>query len=93
MGADPFRLSFCSPSEYIIREHYRLGSGFVILSRSFCDVQKVRDIGTINAMFLAGIRKIRALEEECENHARFFRENRQELKNKVSEICRLQSGK
>lgn len=81
------------PSEYIIREHYRLGSGCVILSRSFCDVQKVRDIGTINAMFLAGIRQIRALEAECENHARFFRENRLELVEKVSEICRLQSGK
>ena len=81
------------PSEYIIREHYRLGSGFVILSRSFCDVQKVRDLGTINSMFLEGIRKIRALEEECENHARFFRENRLELVEKVSEICRLQSGK
>ncbi len=81
------------PSEYIIREHYRLGSGCVILSRSFCDVQKVRDIGTINAMFLEGIRQIRALEAECENHARFFRENRLELVEKVSEICRLQSGK
>ena len=81
------------PSEYIIREHYRLGSGFVILSRSFCDVQKVRDLGTINSMFLEGIRKIRALEEECENHARFFRENRLELVEKVSEICRLQSDK
>ena len=81
------------PSEYIIREHYRLGSGFVILSRSFCDAQKVRDIGTINAMFLEGIRQIRALEAECENHARFFRENRLELVEKVSEICRLQSGK
>ena len=81
------------PSEYIIREHYRLGSGCVILSRSFCDVQKVRDLGTINAMFLAGIRQIRALEAECENHARFFRENRLELVEKVSEICRLQSGK
>lgn len=81
------------PSEYIIKEHYRLGSGCVILSRSFCDVQKVRDLGTINSMFLEGIRKIRALEEECENHARFFRENRLELVEKVSEICRLQSGK
>lgn len=81
------------PSEYIIREHYRLGSGCVILSRSFCDAQKVRDLGTINSMFLEGIRKIRALEEECENHARFFRENRLELVEKVSEICRLQSGK
>lgn len=81
------------PSEYIIREHYRLGSGCVILSRSFCDAQKVRDLGTINSMFLEGIRKIRALEEECENHARFFRENRLELVEKVSEICRLQSGR
>ncbi len=76
------------PSEYIIREHYRLGSGCVILSRSFCDVTKVRHIGVINAMFLKGVREIRELEAECEKHARFFRENEAELRRKVDLICK-----
>ena len=76
------------PSEYIIREHYRLGSGCVILSRSFCDVTKVRHVGIINSMFLKGVREIRELEAECERHARFFRENEAELQVKVAEIVR-----
>ena len=76
------------PSEYIIREHYRLGSGCVILSRSFCDVTKVRHIGVINAMFRKGVREIRELEAECEKHARFFRENEAELRRKVDLICK-----
>ena len=76
------------PSEYIIKEHYRLGSGCVILSRSFCDVSKVRHIGIINSMFLKGVREIRELEAQCEGHARFFRENEAEVRTKVAAICR-----
>ena len=74
------------PSEYIIREHYRLGSGCVILSRSFCDVTKVKHVGIINAMFLKGVREIRELEAECEKHASFFWQNEAELRQKVAEI-------
>lgn len=78
------------PSEYIIREHYRLGSGFAILSRSFCDLRKVRDLAEIEAVFRKGIREIRALEAECETHAKYFRENRIALAARVNEIRRLQ---
>ena len=77
------------PSEYIIKEHYRLGSSCVILSRSFCDVTKVTHIGIINATFLKGVRRIRELEAQCETHARFFRENEAEVQTRVAEICRL----
>lgn len=76
------------PSEYIIKEHYRLGSGCVILSRSFCDVVKVRHVGIINAMFLKGVRQIRELEEQCEYHARFFRENEAIVHARVEDILR-----
>ena len=76
------------PSEYIIKEHYRLGSGCVILSRSFCDVTKIRHIGMINALFLKGVREIRELEAKCEEHARFFRENQAELRQRVEQICK-----
>lgn len=74
------------PSEFIIREHYRLGSGCVILSRSFCDVTKVRHIGIINAMFLKGVREIRDLEADCERHAAFFHDNHDELCARVALI-------
>ena len=84
------------PSEYIIREHYRLGSGCAILSRSFCDVTKVKHVGIINAMFLKGVREIRELEEECEKHARFFWDNEAEVRKLVAQIAerlRTEEGK
>ena len=74
------------PSEYIIREHYRLGSSCVILSRSFCNVDKVHHIGMINSMFLKGVREIRELETACEYHASFFRDSRKELCARVEQI-------
>ena len=80
------------PSEYIIKEHYRLGSSFVILSRSFCDVTKLHHIGIINDTFLKGVRRIRALEQECEPHAKYFLENEQQLNERVAEVCRQLYG-
>lgn len=76
------------PSEYIIKEHYRLGSSFVILSRSFCDVAKLHHIGMINATFLRGVREIRDLERECEKHSSFFFENEKELISLVDQIVK-----
>lgn len=80
------------PSEYIIKEHYRLGSSFVILSRSFCDVTKLHHIGIINDTFLKGVRRIRALEQECAPHANYFLENDRQLNERVAEICRQLYG-
>lgn len=76
------------PSEFIIKEHYRLGSSFVILSRSFCDVTKQHHIGIINATFIRGVREIRDLEKECEKHSSFFYDNEKQLIRLVDEICR-----
>ena len=76
------------PSEYIIKEHYRLGSGCVILSRSFCDLAKIHHIGMINATFLRGVRQIRELERECEKHSSFFYENEKELVRLVEKISK-----
>ena len=75
------------PSEYVIKEHYRLGSTCVILSRSFCDVMKIHHIGIINDTFLKGVRKIRELEQECAPHSEYFRENQRMVEQKVAEIC------
>ncbi len=76
------------PSEYIIKEHYRLGSGCVILSRSFCDVSKLNHIGMINATFIRGVREIRELERECEKHSSFFFDNERELVRLVNNIIK-----
>ncbi len=53
------------PSEVLIREHYRLGSTRVILSRAFCDTSKVSDLNEIRNIFTDGVRKVREVEREC----------------------------
>lgn len=74
------------PAEKVIREHYRLGSTSAILSRSFCDVNKINHMGIISETFIDGIRKIREVEEECERHSAFFEMNASEVINIVNEL-------
>jgi len=75
------------PSEYIIREHYRLGSTCAILSRSFCNVDKVKHIGIISSTFIDGVKEIRELEAECESKMSYFRENERVVAERVHAIC------
>ena len=75
------------PSEYVIREHYRLGSTSAILSRSFCNLEKVRHIGIVSSTFIDGIKGIRALEKECEEKINYFRQNEKEVAKRVQSIC------
>ncbi len=81
------------PSEYVVREHYRLGSTCVILSRSFCFAEKIQDIEKIRSIFISGIREIRKLENECEKHLvhspenAYFIENKRTVADKVQRIC------
>ena len=75
------------PAEYIIAEHYRLGSTAAILSRGFCDANLVEDPKTIEHIFLEGIRNIRKKEIEFLNYTEAqFIENQMILKRKVAEI-------
>ena len=75
------------PSEYVIREHYRLGSTCAILSRSFCNVDKVKHIGIISSTFIDGVKGIRELEAECESKISYFRQNEKEVARRVRLIC------
>lgn len=74
------------PSEYIIREHYRLGSTCAILSRSFCNASRINDIGIIRSAFMDGVREIRNFEKECEQYSNFFRKNEHEIAERVKII-------
>lgn len=75
------------PSEYVIREHYRLESSFAILSRSFCNTNIIPEINQIETIFREGVAKIRSFEEECRMHPELFEENRQTVIEKVRAIC------
>lgn len=74
------------PSEYVIREHYQLGSTCAILSRSFCNVNTIRHIGVISNTFVNGVREIRQFEEECQRYADYFRKSENEMRDIVSKI-------
>lgn len=76
------------PAEMIIKEHYRLGSTCAILSRSFCNVNKISDMSVIVSTFINGIREIRELEAECEKHISYFMNNKHKLENAVKNIIR-----
>lgn len=66
------------PAEKIICEHYRLQSGMAILSRSFCDANRL-PIDEVRSIFQEGIRNIRVYEASLstfdeEHFAQNFRE-------------------
>jgi 2-keto-3-deoxy-L-rhamnonate aldolase RhmA len=50
------------PAEHIITEHYRLGSSAAILSRAFCDTEKVGDISSVSEIFQVELQRIRDFE-------------------------------
>lgn len=76
------------PSEYVIREHYRLGSGAAILSRSFCNCEIVHDVRVIERIFYEGVKQIRAFESKCVHcSAAEFSDNMREVQRRVKMIC------
>lgn len=76
------------PAEKIITEHYRLGSSRVILSRSFCDVNKVKHLGNISLTFINGIKEIREYEKKVAVYKDFFTNNTEEVKKDVEQVLR-----
>lgn len=58
------------PAERVLAEHQRLGSGIVILSRSFCNAAFMTDYDEIRAAFTKGVADIRRLENTYGNWSR-----------------------
>lgn len=77
------------PAEMIIKEHYRLDSKMVILSRSFCNIMKVDDLDAVEEIFYRGVREIRALEKECQFYKDYFENNRILLGEAVEKAVRF----
>ena len=75
------------PAEYVIAEHYRLGSEAAILSRGFCDANRVSDPSLIADAFREGVKKIREREKEVSSFtAEQFEANRTTVIKIVNEI-------
>lgn len=76
------------PGAMILKEHYRLGSSMVILSRSFCNADKIEDITKVKSLFTKGISDIRALENEASHAANYFIDNRNIVVKTVCDILK-----
>lgn len=76
-------------AENIIAEHYRLNSSFVILSRSFCNVNKIED-ASLEEIFKTGVSEIRDYEDRLLREEKsFFVDNHKFVQDKVMEIAGL----
>lgn len=82
------------PGRMVLEEHYRLGSGCVILSRSFCNTSKITDLVEIRNVFVSGMAEIRAYEKICDGTTDEEREeNRKNVGIAVEKIVeRIVSG-
>ena len=75
------------PAEYIITEHYHLGSTAAILSRGFCDANIVDDPMEIENIFIEGVKNIRNKEVEVSKYSEEqYQKNLEIIKSKVVEI-------
>lgn len=76
------------PGAMILKEHYRLGSSMVIVSRSFCNTDVVTDEEEVRRIFFEGINKIRQLEKEAYQASHYFTDNHEAVINAVNEIIK-----
>lgn len=81
------------PSESVIKEHYRLDSTQAILSRSFCNVDKIESISEIENVFNQGVAEIRALEHEAQAHKLYFETNERFVNETISHIVNSHKAK
>lgn len=76
------------PGSMVLKEHVRLGSSMVIVSRSFCNTEIVTDLNEVKRIFDTGISGLRALEKEASQaDTAFLEENRKAVVAAVNKIA------
>ena len=75
------------PAEWIVKEHYRLGSTRAILSRSFCNAEEIKDLKKIEVIFAENMARLRDCERDFTTTTEEdFEENRKAVKRCVADI-------
>ena len=74
------------PGSMILKEHVRLGSSMVIVSRSFCNTDIITDPLEIAHIFNDGIAAIRRQEQEAINAMTYFTDNNNAVKMAVAKL-------
>ncbi len=76
------------PGSMVLKEHVRLGSSMVIVSRSFCNTDIVTDLDEVKHIFDTGISGLRALEKEASQaDTAYLEENRKAVVTAVNKIA------
>lgn len=76
------------PGSMVLKEHVRLGSSMVIVSRSFCNTDIVTDLNEVKRIFDTGISGLRVLEKEAlQAGAAYLEENRKAVVSAVNKIA------
>lgn len=76
------------PAECILKEHYRLGSSSVILSRSFCNTDEISDLEEVKKIFDDGLKQMREYEKGIAVHSEFFYSNIERVNDAVNQIIK-----
>lgn len=76
------------PGSLILKEHYRIGSSMVIVSRSFCNTDGITVNDDIREKFINGISEIRTLEKKIIRVLNYFESNRIKVIKSVNEIIK-----
>ena len=77
------------PGSMVLKEHVRLGSSMVIVSRSFCNTDVITDLDEVNKIFHTGIKAIRDLEAEVQDKPKeYFEKNHEEVVKAVNQIVK-----
>ena len=69
------------PGRMILKEHYRLGSQMVIVSRAFCNTDNMTDLDKVRSIFNNGIADIRKMENEMNKLSK------EDFKNNHKAVC------
>lgn len=76
------------PGSMVLKEHVRLDSSMVIVSRSFCNTDIVTDLNEVKRIFETGISGLRALEKEASQAgAAYLEDNRKAVVAAVNKIA------
>ena len=76
------------PGSMVLKEHVRLGSSMVIVSRSFCNTDIMTDLDEVKRTFDTGILGLRVLEKEASQaDAAYLEENRKAVVAAVNKIA------
>lgn len=76
------------PGSMVLKEHVRLGSSMVIVSRTFCNTDMITDLKEVKSIFEGGLLGLRTLEKEvADADADYFEENRKAVIKAVNSIA------